>query len=87
MSRSTFSIRVVDDDGDPVSGIEVTCSYGVVSGLHTERTDEDGWATFPIVENAFGFGNTPVSHVFIDHEEVHGELNPDDGETYSFTKP
>lgn len=59
----------------------------MVSGLHTERTDEDGWATFPIVENAFGFGNTPVSHVFIDHEEVHGELNPDNGETYSFTKP
>lgn len=45
-----------------------------------------GCATFPIVENAFGFGNTPVSHLFIDHEEVHGELNSDDGETYSFTK-
>jgi hypothetical protein len=57
-------------------GARVTVSYGAVSGTSTEDTDEDGWATFRVVENEFSSGNTSVSHVFINGEEVGDSFTP-----------
>ena len=32
----SFSIRVVDEDGDGVEGVEVSCQYGIVAGGGSE---------------------------------------------------
>lgn len=40
------SIRVVDEDGDPVEGCKVYISFGIWNGHDTQYTDEDGWAEF-----------------------------------------
>jgi len=76
----------VYDDGDPVSGAEVTIFFGVFSGFDTERTDDDGWAEFSydsIDENE----QMRVSEIYVDHQRVAGDFSLDNGETRSFTKP
>jgi len=79
MSTLTFSIRVVDDEGDPVSNEDV---YVVMSGIlggpsQTGNTDEDGWAEFEFIAKRF-YG---VAHV---RGEEH-EIIADDGDTFSIT--
>lgn len=42
----TFFIRLVDDDGEPISNRKVTCFYSgglMPGGSHAEYTDDDGW--------------------------------------------
>ena len=51
---ASFSIRVVDEHGEGVRGITVAAQYGAISGVQNEYTDNDGWATFPIVEKILG---------------------------------
>jgi hypothetical protein len=88
----TFSIRLVDDDGDPISNRKVTCFYSgglLPGGSHAEYTDDDGWCEFPT------FGNSSVSEIYSyelygllvqqrsvllsDGEDIH------DGASFSFT--
>jgi phosphoribosylaminoimidazole (AIR) synthetase len=40
------SIRVVDGNGDPVSGVSVTLNFSLMSGIGTEYTGRDEWAEF-----------------------------------------
>jgi hypothetical protein len=89
---STFSIRLVDEDGHAVGNREVTCFYpgGLLpGGSHTEYTDDDGWCEFPT------FGSSSVTKIY--SYELHGiwvskrsVLLSDgeyisDGATFSFT--
>jgi len=75
-----FSIRIVDDSGDPVSNesVYVVESHMLGGPSQSEYTDTDGWASFEFVNHSTFYG---VVH-------VGGEEYPirvDDGETLSIT--
>lgn len=80
MSDITYSIRVVDEDGDPVEGIEVAVHYAWTHSK--ERTDEDGWAQFEVDVTGNGIRAT----VYVDGENM-GEPWLEDGDTLSYTRP
>lgn len=87
-SEGNFSIRVVDEDSDPLSGIEVTVFYGasggglLPGGSETRYTDSDGWAEFEIFIGTWG---SLIEKVYVGNELVDTSLTPDDGDTYSYT--
>ena len=82
----SFSVKVVDEDGDPKSGAEVSVSYmGLLSGFEEDYTDEDGWVSFSKGDNALGGRDVGVSKLFINGDLVKEDFYPDDGETMSFT--
>lgn len=73
----TFSIRVVDEDGDPLSSVSVAVSYGSLGGVGTEYTDDDGWTEWETLDH--------VSFtVYIDSNEE-GTYGFEDVDTRSFT--
>lgn len=74
----TFSVRVVDEDGDPREGIEVHASFGIMHGGLVEHTDSDGWANFE------PSGEYVTVKLFVDGES-YGEHPLEDGDTFSFT--
>jgi len=83
-----FSIRVVDEDGDGVEGVEVSCQYGIVAGVDSEYTDSDGWAQFDIVERVISGDAKSIRKIWINGQEVSDrEFYPEDGDTFSFTLP
>jgi len=81
MPDLSYSIRIVDDDGEGVAGVKVTVHYATT--YHTDHTDSEGWVSFEkyniINESANGT-------VYVDGEQV-GEIDIRDGETFSFTRP
>lgn len=84
----SFSIRVVDDDGQPVSGAKVSYQCGDMSGVGTEYTDDDGWATFDIIEAVICGPGPAVRRIWVNSVEVSDESwYPADGDTMSFTIP
>lgn len=70
-----FSVRVVDDEGEPRRGVGVMIYYHV---LHQDkaRTDSDGWVQFHNPKNESG-------HIWVDGQEM-GNHSLADGKTYSF---
>jgi len=86
MSEETFSIRVVDEEGDGIEGVKVSCNYGLLNGIGEEYTDEDGWARFTIHSTSFVDGKCHVKNIWINGDEVSGETKyMDDGDTLSYT--
>ena len=84
----TWSVRVVDEDGDGVEGIEVAYQCGAISGVGTALTNHDGWAEFDIVEKVLGGGAISVLCIWVDGQEVSGDhFTPEDGDTFSFVRP
>ena len=83
MTALSFSLRVVDDHGDPVIGESV---YVIRSDLlggpsQTQYTDTDGWASFEFVY-------AMVASTFYGRAHVRGEEYPievDDEGTLSIT--
>ena len=80
-----FSIRVVDNDSDPVSGVTVTVSENVLLGHanESETTDGDGWVSFcweTILENFYDVT------VYVGGTEV-GRYTFYDGDSTSFVYP
>lgn len=86
----TFSIRLVNADGDPIENRSITVFYpGLIGSSTTEYTDHDGWAEFGI----YGHRRTAEIHSYelygiliqkravtiSDGEEIH------DGASFSFT--
>jgi hypothetical protein len=43
----TFTVRLVDEDDNPISGRKVYVNYGTMRGVGQEYTDDDGHADFP----------------------------------------
>jgi chitodextrinase len=72
-----FSIRIVDADGNPRSGVRV---HNWNWTTFDEYTDEDGWA-----EIDAGDGTSPCSGSLSADGEDLGKVVFEDGETYSFT--
>lgn len=84
----TWSVRVVDEDGNGVSGVKVSYQCGAMSGVGTEYTDYDGWAEFEIVNQVLGGGPIAVHRIWVDGEEVSDDhFYPEDGDTFSFVRP
>lgn len=83
----TFSIRVVDEDGDGVRGAEVSVFYAsLLCPNASGYTDSDGWVEFEI-DSAPPWGSL-ISKVAVNHEWVdENGFNPDDGDTFSYTLP
>lgn len=88
----TFSIRLMNEDDEPVADREVTVHYsGLLSGFESRDTDSDGWAEFPLFSEPDYIGNvyttelnddllvTSSSVLLTDGETV------SDGDTFSFT--
>ena len=80
-----MSIRVVDEDGDAVSGASVTVHFSLLSGFSEEYTDSDGWAEFSNEYESEG-KDLWIDTIYIDSDEVGGKFYASDGDTYSFTK-
>jgi hypothetical protein len=74
----TFSVRVVDSDGDPRSGVRVYVNYGLMNGGATEYTDDDGWAVFE------PSGDYSSAEIYVDGDCM-GDYGIEDGETFSFS--
>jgi len=77
MSMS-FSVRVVDEDGNPREGVRIYSHYGILHGGHAEYTDEEGWATFE------PSGDYTSVEIMINGDSQ-GEYSISDSETFSFT--
>ena len=75
---TSFSVRIVDMDGEGIEGVRVYANFGILNGGHEEYTDEDGWAEF------YASGDFTSVEFIIDGDS-HGEYGLSDGETFSFT--
>ncbi len=79
----TFKIRVVDEDGEGVRGVRVSCHYPTT---HQDRhTDTDGWAEFDVHGGVMSF--PVVDHLYLNGVEVDTSLRTEDGDTFSYTLP
>ena len=80
----TFSIRIVDEDGNGVNGARIDLRWYTAllepPVQDYEFTDSDGWATFDIQKIA-------LEKVYVNDELVAEDLEPDDGDTFSLTAP
>lgn len=79
----TFSIRVVDEDGQGVCGAKVSCHYPTTH--QSQYTDSDGWAEFDAHGGLLSF--PVVDHLYINGVEVDASVRTDDGDTFSYTIP
>jgi uncharacterized GH25 family protein len=75
----SFSIRVVDEDGNPVENARVTVIYSFTQ--QEDYTDEDGWVEF---QRDTMFQTAISATIYVDGEEVGQELI-EDGDTFSYT--
>lgn len=78
-----FSIRVVDEDGNPLEGISVWVADKAFfsSGNITEYTDEDGWTEFSFYNYLDSYIDAKVC---VDNNEMMDYFF-NDGDTTSFT--
>lgn len=74
-----FSIRVVNSDGNPKSGIRVTVDYGLFSGQDTKYTASNGWVSFNNLD-----GDLTHGEVYIDGVSQ-GTVRTHSGDSHSFT--
>lgn len=75
---STFSVKVMWQNGHPASDVGVMVSYiGTLSGFDEKRTDHDGWVTFNNHDSQPG-------EIWV-HGHNFGSHSLSDGKTYSFT--
>ena len=84
----TWSVRVVDEDGNGVEGVTVAYQCGLISGVGTAYTDEDGWAQFEIIKETLGAGPIAVHKIWVEGTEMSDNVfYPEDGDTFSFVRP
>jgi hypothetical protein len=76
-ATSTFSIRVVNKDGRPISLTKIRVKYGLFNGSSTALTSDTGWAQFGTYDKA-------IFRIFINSED-RGKFAFKDGDTKSFT--
>jgi len=72
-----ISVRVVDDEGEPLADIGVMIDYGLFDGCDEKRTGSDGWVEF------HNHGDKP-GKIWV-HGHDMGDHSLADGKTYSFT--
>jgi hypothetical protein len=83
-NQITFSIRIVNEDGEGISGVRVYVLYRLTED--TEYTDDDGWAHFTKV----GFDASLMQSAHLGEVKANGktldeDVSVDNGETLSYT--
>jgi uncharacterized GH25 family protein len=79
MPEINFSIRVIDDEGEGVEGVEVYVNYSMT--IDHQYTDDDGWAEF---EKDQFMDSVATGEVIINGVN-YGKYSFEDGDTRSFT--
>ncbi len=78
------SVRVVDEHGRPMRGVEVYISLNqapIFNFHESQWTDDDGWVTFEwIVEE----DTLEMEYLYIDGDLVDGGFDIDNGDTRSY---
>jgi hypothetical protein len=74
----TFSVKVTDDDGRPVEGVNVTADFGIMNGQADAYTGYDGWAEIGTS------GDYVTCTIFVDGNNQ-GEYSVRDGATFSIS--
>jgi len=86
--KGSFSIRVVERDGDPVEGANDSYQCGRISGVGTERTDDEGWVKFSIIAEVIGSVVIPIRRIWVNGVEVSDNvIYPEDGDSRSLCLP
>ncbi|NLJ06390.1 MAG: carboxypeptidase regulatory-like domain-containing protein [Sphingobacteriales bacterium] len=75
----TFSVRVINRSGSPISGAKVTVHYGLWSGWDEGFTNSNGWISF-----SNNKGNLVTGEFYVNSKSF-GEHRTNDGDSYSFT--
>jgi hypothetical protein len=76
----SYSIRIVDEDGNGVEGANVYIEYGGLLGSWDEGyTDENGWVEFDTSQDI-------ISKVYVNDEIVGEDYRVEEGDTFSFTE-
>ena len=84
----SFSIRIVNDKGEGVSGVRVYVQYNVFGGSATDETDDGGWAHFTQV----GFDEmimqrTTLKEIGVKGTTIAKDVTVNNGDTLSYTLP
>lgn len=80
------SVRVVDEDGNGISGVEIMIFFRLLEGHDSGYTDDDGWAEFSY--DAIDDDKQMLcTKLYIDGDPVAEDFWVEDGDTFSFTKP
>ncbi len=74
---ASFSVRVMNSEDKPRSGVRLGADFGVLRGVATGYTDSDGWATLRM-------GDDASAEIYVDGESQ-GTHYVTDGDTFSFT--
>ena len=79
MAQVSFSIRIVNENGDPVVGEMVHIGYyRILQGWDEAGTDDDGWAEFT--------GPSHIGTVTVRGVQLNdADFSVEDGYTFSFT--
>jgi len=75
-----YSIRIVDEDGNGISGEEVSVHYELTHD--SDYTDDDGWVTFEKSNLVYDGIRTTV---YFKGETLAQDIWIEDGDTFSFT--
>ena len=80
MPQIEYSIRIVDEDGNGISGEKVSVHYELTHD--SDRTDGDGWVTFR--KSTFIYDGVRTT-VYFKGRTLAESIWVEDGDTFSFT--
>ena len=75
------SVRIVDEDGEPVIGYKVSIVFGLWHGHDSEYTDDDGWATFSY--DNIDKDSMKVKYLTFESETLEKDIYIENGDTRS----
>jgi hypothetical protein len=75
-----FSIRITDENGDPVEGAEVLVHYPWA--MDSARTDSDGYVRF---HKSQAFGDAALTTIYVNGALLDGDIWIEDGSFFSYS--
>ena len=85
----TFTVRLVDENDNPISGRKVYVNYGSMRGVGEEYTDEDGRADFPTLgyDSVGAISSYRLEGLLVQQvsEELSSGENIEDGAEFTYT--
>lgn len=78
------NIRVMNSNDEPARSVRVSIHFSGIIGTHdNDYTDSDGWVTFNY--DSIEKDTMSVDKIYVDGDEVDGNLTINSGETLSYT--
>lgn len=74
----SFSVKVIDQRGQPVRNVRVYSDFGLWKGGLTDYTDDNGWAYFK------SSGNDVSVEIYVNGKSKGSHGISDGGESFSF---